>query len=608
MCGIVGIIGNSPVAGRIVDSLKRLEYRGYDSAGVATLDNGHLLRQRAEGKLRNLEAKLDIKPLAGTIGIGHTRWATHGRPNEANAHPHATDKLAVVHNGIIENFRDLRRELEREGVVFDSETDTEVVGRLVTHELGKGLDPVAAVANVLPRLRGAFSLAFLFIDREDLLIGARRGSPLAVGHGEGEMFLGSDALALAPFTDIITYLEEGDVAVLTRTSLRVIDEHGEDVDRTSQQIIAGAFLAEKGNYRHFMAKEIYEQPEVVARTAASCIDMTTGLTLVPANPAFDWKELRRITITACGTAFYAGLVAKYWFERLARIPVEIDVASEFRYREAPLDENGLMIVVSQSGETADTLASLRYARQNGQHVLAVVNVPTSSIARESDAVSPTLAGPEIGVASTKAFTCQLTVLFTLALQAGRARGHLNAEREKELVAALVSIPGLMSEAMKLEPQIELLARELSKARDVLYLGRGASYPIALEGALKLKEISYIHAEGYAAGELKHGPIALIDESVPVIVVAPHDDVFEKTISNMQEAAARGGNIVLITNAKGQEEAGIDTLATLIMPEVDPMVAPILYTIPVQMLAYHTAVFMGKDVDQPRNLAKSVTVE
>jgi glucosamine--fructose-6-phosphate aminotransferase (isomerizing) len=608
MCGIVGIIGNSPVAGRIVDSLKRLEYRGYDSAGVATLDNGHLLRQRAEGKLRNLEAKLDIKPLAGTIGIGHTRWATHGRPNEANAHPHATDKLAVVHNGIIENFRDLRRELEREGVVFDSETDTEVVGRLVTHELGKGFDPVAAVANVLPRLRGAFSLAFLFIDREDLLIGARRGSPLAVGHGEGEMFLGSDALALAPFTDIITYLEEGDVAVLTRTSLRVIDEHGEDVDRTSQQIIAGAFLAEKGNYRHFMAKEIYEQPEVVARTAASCIDMTTGLTLVPANPAFDWKELRRITITACGTAFYAGLVAKYWFERLARIPVEIDVASEFRYREAPLDENGLMIVVSQSGETADTLASLRYARQNGQHVLAVVNVPTSSIARESDAVSPTLAGPEIGVASTKAFTCQLTVLFTLALQAGRARGHLNAEREKELVAALVSIPGLMSEAMKLEPQIELLARELSKARDVLYLGRGASYPIALEGALKLKEISYIHAEGYAAGELKHGPIALIDESVPVIVVAPHDDVFEKTISNMQEAAARGGNIVLITNAKGQEEAGIDTLATLIMPEVDPMVAPILYTIPVQMLAYHTAVFMGKDVDQPRNLAKSVTVE
>ena len=608
MCGIVGIIGNSPVAGRIVDSLKRLEYRGYDSAGVATLDKGRLLRQRAEGKLRNLEAKLDREPLAGVIGIGHTRWATHGRPNEANAHPHATDKLAVVHNGIIENFRDLRRELEREGIVFDSETDTEVVGRLVTHELGKGFDPVAAVCNVLPRLRGAFSLAFLFIDRDDLLIGARRGSPLAVGHGEGEMFLGSDALALAPFTDVITYLEEGDVAVLTRTNLRVIDEHGADVDRTSQQIIAGAFLAEKGNYRHFMAKEIYEQPEVVARTAASCIDMTTGRTLVPANPAFDWTELRRITITACGTAFYAGLVAKYWFERLARIPVEIDVASEFRYREAPLDEKGLMIVVSQSGETADTLASLRYARQNGQHVLAVVNVPTSSIARESDAVSPTLAGPEIGVASTKAFTCQLTVLFTLALQAGRARGHLTPEREKELVAALVAVPGLMSEAMKLEPQIELLARELSKAKDVLYLGRGASFPIALEGALKLKEISYIHAEGYAAGELKHGPIALIDETVPVIVVAPHDDVFEKTISNMQEAAARGGNIVLITNRKGEQEAGIDTLATLLMPEVDPMVAPILYTIPIQMLAYHTAVFMGKDVDQPRNLAKSVTVE
>jgi glutamine---fructose-6-phosphate transaminase (isomerizing) len=608
MCGIVGIIGVSPVADRVVDSLKRLEYRGYDSAGVATLHNGRLLRQRAEGKLRNLEAKLDLEPLAGTIGIGHTRWATHGRPNEANAHPHATDKLAVVHNGIIENFRDLRRELEGEGIVFDSETDTEVVGRLVTHELGKGFDPIAAVGNVLPRLRGAFSLAFLFIEREDLLIGARRGSPLAVGHGQGEMFLGSDALALAPFTDVITYLEEGDVAVLTRTSLRVIDEHGVDVHRPSQQIIAGAFLAEKGNYRHFMAKEIYEQPEVVARTAASCIDMTTGMTRVLANPAFDWNELRRITITACGTAYYAGLVAKYWFERLARIPVEIDVASEFRYREAPLDERGLMIVVSQSGETADTLASLRYARQKGQHVLAVVNVPTSSIARESDAVAQTLAGPEIGVASTKAFTCQLTVLFTLALQAARARGHLSPEREKELVAALVAVPGLMSEAMKLEPQIELLARELSKARDVLYLGRGASFPIALEGALKLKEISYIHAEGYAAGELKHGPIALIDESVPVIVVAPHDDVFEKTISNMQEAAARGGNIVLITSTKGQEEAGIETLATLLMPDVDPMVAPILYTIPIQMLAYHTAVFMGKDVDQPRNLAKSVTVE
>jgi len=608
MCGIVGIIGVSPVAGLIVDSLKRLEYRGYDSAGVATLDNGRLLRRRAEGKLRNLEAKLDLDPLPGTIGIGHTRWATHGRPNEANAHPHATEKLAVVHNGIIENFRDLRHELESDGVVFDSETDTEVVGRLVTRELAKGFDPVDAVATVLPRLRGAFALAFLFVDREDLLVGARRGSPLAVGHGEGEMFLGSDALALAPFTDLVTYLEEGDVAVLTHAGLRVINEQGVEVKRTRQQIIAGAFLAEKGNFRHFMAKEIYEQPEVVARTAASCIDMAAGLTLVPANPAFDWKALRRITITACGTAYYAGLVAKYWFERLARIPVEIDVASEFRYREAPLDENGLMIVVSQSGETADTLASLRYARQNGQHVLAVVNVPTSSIARESDAVSPTLAGPEIGVASTKAFTCQLTVLFTLALQAGRARGHLSLERERELVAALLSVPGLMSEAMKLEPQIELLARELSKATDVLYLGRGASYPIALEGALKLKEISYIHAEGYAAGELKHGPIALIDESVPVIVVAPHDNVFEKTISNMQEAAARGGNIVLITDRKGEQEAGIQTLATILMPEVDPMVAPILYTIPIQMLAYHTAVFMGKDVDQPRNLAKSVTVE
>jgi glutamine---fructose-6-phosphate transaminase (isomerizing) len=608
MCGIVGIIGKDPVADLIVDSLKRLEYRGYDSAGVATLEGGRLLRQRAEGKLRNLEAKLDREPLPGNIGIGHTRWATHGRPNEANAHPHATDKLAVVHNGIIENFRDLRLELEREGIVFDSETDTEVVGRMVTHELSKGFSPVDAVSKVLPRLRGAFALAFLFAEHDDLLIGARRGSPLAVGHGEGEMFLGSDALALAPFTDVITYLEEGDVAVLSRSGLEIYDETGAKTERGSQQIIAGAFLAEKGNYRHFMAKEIHEQPEVVARTVASCIDMTTGLARTTTSAAFDWRDLRRITITACGTAYYAGLVAKYWFEKLARIPVEIDVASEFRYREAPLDEKGLMIVVSQSGETADTLASLRYARQNGQHVLAVVNVPTSSIARESDAVSATLAGPEIGVASTKAFTCQLSVLFTLALQAGRARGHVTVERERELVAALVAVPGLMSEAMKLEPQIEVLAREMSKARDVLYLGRGLSYPIALEGALKLKEISYIHAEGYAAGELKHGPIALIDETVPIIVVAPHDEVFEKTISNMQEASARGGIIVLITDRKGEEKAGIETLATLRMPEVDPLVAPILYSVPIQMLAYHTAVFMGKDVDQPRNLAKSVTVE
>lgn len=608
MCGIVGILGRAPVAGQVVDALKRLEYRGYDSAGVATLENGHLARRRAEGKLRNLETRLDREPLFGTIGIGHTRWATHGRPNEINAHPHATDKLAVVHNGIIENFRELRRSLEAEGVVFETETDTEVVAQLVTHEMRGGAKPAEAVAAVLPRLRGAFALAFLFDGEENLLIGARRGSPLAVGYGDGEMFLGSDALALAPFTDDLTYLEEGDWAILTRASVEIRDESGAVVGRPRQRIAAGAFMAEKGNYRHFMAKEIHEQPEVVGRTLAHYVEMASGQVCRPADLPFDWKTLDRVTISACGTAYYAGLVAKYWFERLARLPVEIDVASEFRYREAPLTSGGLALFVSQSGETADTLASLRYAKTQGQHILSVVNVPTSTIARESDVIAQTLAGPEIGVASTKAFTCQLTVLFCLAIQAGKARGILTSAEEGALVRALISLPGLMTEAMKLEPQIELLARELSKARDVLYLGRGTSYPLALEGALKLKEISYIHAEGYAAGELKHGPIALIDESVPVIVVAPHDSIYEKTVSNMQEVAARGGRIVLITDAKGAHEAGIDTLATLVMPDCHPAAAPILHALPVQMLAYHTAVFMGKDVDQPRNLAKSVTVE
>ncbi|MGY6571002.1 MAG: glutamine--fructose-6-phosphate transaminase (isomerizing) [Salinarimonas sp.] len=608
MCGIVGIIGKEPVAERIVDALKRLEYRGYDSAGVATLTRGAMHRRRAEGKLRNLEDRLDREPLDGVIGIGHTRWATHGRPNEANAHPHATDDLAIVHNGIIENFRSLRHELEDAGVLFESETDTEVVARLVSYEMAGGLDPVGAVKKVLPRLRGAFALAFLFRGREDLMVGARKGSPLAIGHGDGEMFLGSDALALAPFTETITYLEEGDVAVLTQTALSVFSEDGAPVERPVQQITAGAFMAEKGNYRHFMAKEIHEQPEVVGRTLAAYTDMASGLSRLPDGVDIDWKALSRITITACGTAYYAGLVAKYWFERFARIPVEIDVASEFRYRDAPLDENGLMIVISQSGETADTLAGLRYAKEHGQKVLSVVNVPTSTIARESHAVAQTLAGPEIGVASTKAFTCQLTVLFALALQAGRARGTLSEQHEREMVDALISVPGLMNEAIRHEAAIEALARDLSKARDVLYLGRGPSYPMALEGALKLKEISYIHAEGYAAGELKHGPIALIDETVPVIVVAPHDAVFEKTISNMQEVAARGGNIILITDEKGAEEAGIETMATIVMPDVVSVVAPILYALPVQMLAYHTAVMMGKDVDQPRNLAKSVTVE
>jgi glucosamine--fructose-6-phosphate aminotransferase (isomerizing) len=608
MCGIVGILGRSAVATQVLDALKRLEYRGYDSAGVATLENGRLERRRAEGKLRNLELKLSQSPLSGAIGIGHTRWATHGKPNETNAHPHATEKLAVVHNGIIENFRELKAELEGQGVAFETETDTEVVAQLVTYEMRNGRAPAEAVAATLPRLRGAFALAFLFAGQEDELIGARHGAPLAIGHGDGEMYLGSDALALAPFTNEVTYLDDGDWAVLSRTGVEIRNGKGERVTRPRQIIPPGTSVAEKGNYRHFMAKEIHEQPEVVGRTLAHYVDFTAGKVCFPGALPFDFKNLTRMSISACGTAYYAGLIAKYWFERLARIPVEIDVASEFRYREPPLDAGGLTLLVSQSGETADTLACLRYAKQAGQYILSVVNVPTSTIARESDAVAPTLAGPEIGVASTKAFTCQLTVLLCLAVLAGRSRGTLSEKDEKALVDTLIAVPSLMTEAVKLEPQIEVLTRDVAKARDVLYLGRGTSYPLALEGALKLKEISYIHAEGYAAGELKHGPIALIDETLPVIVIAPHDAIFEKTVSNMQEVAARGGRIILLTDERGAREAGLDTFATIVMPEIDPIVAPILYALPVQMLAYHTAVFMGKDVDQPRNLAKSVTVE
>jgi glucosamine--fructose-6-phosphate aminotransferase (isomerizing) len=607
MCGIVGILGKSAVANQVVDALKRLEYRGYDSAGVATLENGRLERRRAEGKLDNLQLKLSQAPLSGAIGIGHTRWATHGRPNETNAHPHATDKLAVVHNGIIENFAELKAELQAKGVVFETQTDTEVVAQLVTAKLQAGKSPMEAVATTLPRLRGAFALAFLFEGETDLLIGARHGPPLAVGWGEGEMYLGSDALALAPFTDEITYLEDGDWVVLSRTDAVIRDVDGHPVHRARQRVPTNSFLASKGNHRHFMAKEIYEQPEVVGHTIAHYIDFDSGLTCPPRLP-FSFKDLRRISITACGTASYAGHVAKYWFERLARINVEIDVASEFRYREAPLDPGELAIFVSQSGETADTLASLRYAKAAGQHVLTVVNVPTSTMARESGAVAPTLAGMEVGVASTKAFTCQLAALLSLAIAAGRERGTLSEAEEARLVAALVGVPGLMTEALKCEPQIEALGHELAKAKDVLYLGRGTSYPLALEGALKLKEISYIHAEGYAAGELKHGPIALIDEHMPVIVIAPHDHVFEKTVSNMQEVAARGGRLLLITDRQGADAAAMDTLGTIIMPDCDPVVAPLVYAIPAQLLAYHTAVFMGKDVDQPRNLAKSVTVE
>ncbi len=607
MCGIVGILGREPVAGSLVDALKRLEYRGYDSAGVATLEGGQLARRRAEGKLRNLEAKLAREPLSGNIGIGHTRWATHGRPTESNAHPHATDRLAVVHNGIIENIRELREELEKKGAKFGSDTDTEVVAHLVTEEMKNGRSPTQAVAAALPRLRGAFALAFLFRGENDLLIGARKGSPLAIGYGDGEMYLGSDAIALAPFTDTISYLDDGDWVVVHRAGLQIHDEAGHDVNRPVLKSNASAFLVDKGNHRHFMAKEIHEQPEVVGHTLAHYLDMATERVQLDALP-FDFAKLERISISACGTAYYAGLTAKYWFERFARLPVEIDIASEFRYREAPLRAGDLAIFVSQSGETADTLASLRYAKAAGQHVLSVVNVPTSSIARESEVVMPTLAGPEIGVASTKAFTCQLAALACLAIAAGKARGVLSDDDERKLVHALIEVPRLMNEALKLAPEIEQLAHDLSKSRDVLYLGRGTSYPLAMEGALKLKEISYIHAEGYAAGELKHGPIALIDETMPVIVIAPYDRVFEKTVSNMQEVAARGGRIILVTDPKGAREATVGSLVTLTLPEMPATVTPLVYAIPVQLIAYHTAVIMGTDVDQPRNLAKSVTVE
>jgi glucosamine--fructose-6-phosphate aminotransferase (isomerizing) len=607
MCGIVGILGREPVAVEMVEALKRLEYRGYDSAGVATLEGGHLTRRRAEGKLKNLEKRLASEPLAGTAGIGHTRWATHGKPNEVNAHPHATDKVAVVHNGIIENFRELREELQGKGHTFATETDTEVVAHLVTHEMKNGKSPQDAVAAALPRLRGAFALAFLFEGEEDLLIGARKGSPLAIGYGKGEMYLGSDAIALAPFTDTISYLDEGDWAVLNRKGVQVRDAAGKDVKRDVQKSNASAFLIDKGNHRHFMAKEIHEQPEVVGHTLANYLDMSAERVRMPEMP-FNFADIPRISISACGTAYYAGLIAKYWFERFARLPVEIDVASEFRYREAPFSPGGLAIFVSQSGETADTLATLRYAKEQKQHILSVVNVPTSSIARESDAVMPTLAGPEIGVASTKAFTCQLSALCCLAIAAGRARGILSEDDERNLVRALIEVPRLMTEALALEPQIEQLAHKLAHSRDVLYVGRGTSFPIALEGALKLKEISYIHAEGYAAGELKHGPIALIDESMPVIVIAPYDRVFEKTVSNMQEVAARGGKIILVTDQKGAKEATVSSVATLTLPEMPSTVTPLVYAIPVQLIAYHTAVMMGTDVDQPRNLAKSVTVE
>ena len=606
MCGIVGILGTEPVAPLLVDALKRLEYRGYDSAGVATIEAGSLSRIRAEGKLRNLENRVSETPLTGKLGIGHTRWATHGVPNETNAHPHMTEKVCLVHNGIIENYSTLREALISSGVSFQSDTDTEVIAHLITKELEAGSTPEQSVENVLKKLEGAFALAIIFPGHDDLMIAAREGSPLAIGHGEGEMFIGSDAIALAPFTDTITYLEEGDWAVLSRSSLVIRNRAGEQVTRPSQKSVATAFLVDKGNHRHFMSKEIHEQPEVISHTLAHYIDMTKGEVKIPDLP-FDLSTLDRITISACGTAYYAGLVAKYWIERWARIPVEIDIASEFRYREAPLKPGGMSIFISQSGETADTLATLRYCKSNEQHIVSIVNVRESSISRESDAILPTLAGPEIGVASTKAFTCQLSVLACFAIAIGKARGEISPELEKELVEALIEVPRHISNILRDEKPYEDLSHQLSKARDVLYLGRGINYPLALEGALKLKEISYIHAEGYAAGELKHGPIALIDENVPVIVVAPKDDLFDKTISNMQEVAARDGKVILLTDADASE-IDCNLLSSFKLPTTHPFTNPLIYAIPVQLLAYYTAVFMGTDVDQPRNLAKSVTVE
>ncbi len=606
MCGIVGILGREAVAPAILDALKRLEYRGYDSAGIATLENGRLARCRSEGKLRNLERRLVEQPLSGSVGIGHTRWATHGAPTESNAHPHMTDKVSVVHNGIIENHKELREELKQRGAQFKSETDTEVIAHLITMELEAGLDPSAAVQRSLKRLKGAFALAIIFDNESDLMIAARHGSPLAIGYGDGEMYLGSDAIALGPFTDSITYLEDGDWAVLTRSSVKFFDSEGQGAIRPVLKSLGTSLLVDKGNHRHFMAKEIYEQPEVVSHTLANYLDVEAGRVNLP-QLGVDLSTLKRISISACGTAFYAGLVAKYWLERWARLPVEIDIASEFRYREVPMEPGGLALFISQSGETADTLATLRYCRQNGQSIVSVVNVQESSIARESDNILPTLAGPEIGVASTKAFTCQLTVLACLTLAIGRARGRIDNAQERELVEALRDAPRHISTILRQSSVYEKLAQSLSKAKDVLYLGRGSSYPLALEGALKLKEISYIHAEGYAAGELKHGPIALIDESVPVIVVAPEDDLYEKTMSNVQEVAARGGRIILLTDS---ESAASDcgSMTVIRLPKAHPFTNPLIYAVPVQLLAYHTAVFMGTDVDQPRNLAKSVTVE
>jgi glucosamine--fructose-6-phosphate aminotransferase (isomerizing) len=607
MCGIIGIVGSSSVADRLVDGLRRMEYRGYDSSGICTQHNGEMIRRRAEGKLLNLVSALAQDPAPGNVGIAHTRWATHGAPTAANAHPHATEELALVHNGIIENYKALREELAHENRTYQSETDTEVAAHLISSRVEKGMSPQEAVADVLPRLRGAFSLAITFRRHPDLLIGARLGSPLVVGYGEGEMFLGSDALALAPLTQRITYLEEGDWVIITREGAQIFDAENNPVERPIQASGASAAAVEKGNYRHFMQKEIFEQPTVVAQTLASYLRREDNSVALPQFD-FDISGIRRLTIVACGTSFYAGMVAKYWFEQFARVPVDIDVASEFRYREPVLEEGGLALFISQSGETADTLAALRHCKANGQTIGVIVNVPTSTMAREADLLLPTHAGPEIGVASTKAFTCQLAVLAALAAHMAVKKGRLTRDQEAEIVRHLLEAPAALNAALDHDDDIAAMAHLIAPARDVLYLGRGQDYPLALEGALKLKEISYIHAEGYAAGEMKHGPIALIDEAVPVVVIAPSGPLFEKTVSNMEEVRARGGQVVLISDAKGLEAAGEGCIATIEMPVVHPLIVPLVYAIPVQLLAYHVAVVKGTDVDQPRNLAKSVTVE
>ncbi|UTO29019.1 glutamine--fructose-6-phosphate transaminase (isomerizing) [Bartonella harrusi] len=607
MCGIIGILGNKSVRSSLIEGLKRLEYRGYDSSGIATVHNGHLYRMRAEGKLIHLEEKLKKNSLEGNLGIGHTRWATHGVAVERNAHPHITERLALVHNGIIENFVELQKELIEDGYLFATETDTEVIAHLITRALESGLSPREAMRTSWKRLQGAFAIAVIFAGEDNLMIAARSGPPLAIGYGEDEFFIGSDAIALAPFVNRISYMEDGDLAVLTREGVTIYNVENQQVERPISPLFEESLFVSKGNHRHFMHKEMFEQPEVISHNLARYLNLG-NYTVRLLDNLMDWKKINRLLFASCGTAYYSTLVARYWFEKFAALSVDNDVASEFRYREPSITPDILSVFVSQSGETADTLASLRYCRERGVKTATIVNVEQSTMAREADFILPTLAGPEIGVASTKAFTCQLATLAAMALSAAKQRGSLSEKEEHQFVQQLAEVPRILNEVLKLDDKIERMCRHLVNVKSVLYLGRGTSYPIALEGALKLKELSYIHAEGYAAGELKHGPIALVDETIPVIVVAPYDRWFEKTFSNMQEVAARNGRIILITDERGAEAVHLDMLSTIILPNIPEFVAPIVYALPIQLIAYHTAVLLGTDVDQPRNLAKSVTVE